>query len=375
MKSSKIKLAYYFPIRYSENHKTTIEKPGLIPGWAYRKLKDLIYNRLTNEYPEVEIVNDNLNFTRGVIYNNHLFFSHDGKIIDLNKAIDIFFWYAKIGKIPGHSHIDKLESLSNDAVVINNPYSYKITLDKLMAHRVLLENKIPVSDYFAFDIFDKSQIEIINRLIPKGKEILIKPRLGAYGLGILKISNEKELFTLQEIFSKIQHDCLLDSKKIIQKLGKNEIFEANQLYNLISYETSFHKGASIFGEIKYSFELKDWLGVTIIGKKAIYGYRKRRNMLIDGWRVSDPKMVGGHVDFSPLPGDVKEKAEKAAKALGIDIVGFDFIKSDGEWKIIDENCYPGLYIHCFKEAGTTLEDSFYRMLKHVIEEYINIKGR
>ncbi len=212
-----------------------------------------------------------------------------------------------------------------------------------------------------------NQVDLIGKLIlPKG-DILIKPRLGSFGLGILKISNKKELLLLYRLISQIQKNQLINNEQTTDNLKRNS-FDQFDIQNLVSFENSFPKGSSWFGEIKYNFGINDWLGTTIIGKKAIYGYRKHPSIFKDGWRVTDPLGIGGHVSYVSLSLPLKNQLEKAAEILNMDIIGFDLIKNNGQWKIIDENCFPGLYLHCFKKTKTTLEKEFYRAIVNCVNK-------
>ncbi len=145
----KIKLACYIPPRKAVDQPVTYANPGFIPAADHEKLIKLLTDKLPKEFPEVDLVDFNLDFTQSIIFNNELYIKNN---LNLNKALDAFFWYAKIAKIPNHSHIDKLKTLSANTLVVNNPYSYERALDKLNAHKLLKENGIPVADYFAFDI-------------------------------------------------------------------------------------------------------------------------------------------------------------------------------------------------------------------------------
>ncbi|MGH2706942.1 MAG: hypothetical protein ACRDJF_04905, partial [Actinomycetota bacterium] len=51
-----------------------------------------------------------------------------------------------------------------------------------------------------------------------------------------------------------------------------------------AFDVPFVSGTALFGEIKYRLEPADWLGVTVIGGRAVYGYRKQPQIFREGWR-------------------------------------------------------------------------------------------
>jgi glutathione synthase/RimK-type ligase-like ATP-grasp enzyme len=160
----------------------------------------------------------------------------------------------------------------------------------------------------------------MKKLIRRWKVVLVKPRLGNFGRGIIKVSD----------------------------------FET--LRDIAGYLKMEHKQKSIFIERFYENDMSQWISTTIIGGKIVYGYRKESKKFA-GWKVYDINTKGGdayYVDPSP----VKIIAEKAAKILDQSIVGFDFIKTSEGYKIVDENNFPGFYPDAFAAAKKTFRSSY-----------------
>ena len=81
-------------------------------------------------------------------------------------------------------------------------------------------------------------------------------------------------------------------------------------------------------------------------------YRKKAEKIVGGWKVYDEQGTGGATDYID-PAPVAEMAMRAKNALGADIIGFDCIYSTEKqsYLIVDENTLPGMYEHCFAQAG------------------------
>jgi hypothetical protein len=97
-------------------------------------------------------------------------------------------------------------------------------------------------------------------------------------------------------------------------------------------------------------DIRKWTAAVVINGKVAFGYRKRAERIVDGWKVYDAEQLGGAADYAP----VADIVGRAAAILEADIIGFDFIYSKRRrgYPVVDENTYPGLYPHCFEKAGT-----------------------
>ena len=140
---------------------------------------------------------------------------------------------------------------------------------------------------------------------------------------------------------------------------------ARELVDVVQYTQSFSKeNLHVFCEKFEENDINKWISTTIIGGELVYGYRKRPEKFVDNWKVYDADRAGGGVDYVD-PAPVKDEALRAAKILGCDIIGFDFIYSAVKKKylIVDENTFPGMYPECFRKSGTgSWDQHFLRMI-------------
>lgn len=223
---------------------------------------------------------------------------------DLSKA-DLFFWYAP-GLFP---QLDILRALSKATSVLKDPESLITVADKFLSHSILKANGLPVAD-FALIRFDDHAL--MKKLIDQWKTVLIKPRLGSFGRGIIRATDFE---TLRDVAGML-------------------VVEHQQKWIMV--------------ERFYENDIDEWISTTLIGGKVVYGYRKKISKFAD-WKVYDIEKRGGdayYVDPSP----VREMAEKAAALLDQSIVGFDFIKTKEGYILVDENNFPGFYPEAFQAA-------------------------
>jgi len=224
---------------------------------------------------------------------------------DLAK-VDLFFWY----DLGVRKFLGDLKKLPKNVKVLKNPKSFEIVADKFLAHSLLKRNGLPVAD---FALIDYNDLPRMRKIIRRWKTILIKPRLGNFGRGIIKV-------------------CEFETFRDIAGYLKME-----------------HKQKDIFIERFYENDIDKWISTTVINGEVVYGYRKKKEKFA-GWKVYDIKAKGGGAYYID-PAPVKKFAEKAAKLLDRSIVGFDFIKTREGYKIVDENNFPGFYPDAFREAG------------------------
>jgi len=223
-------------------------------------------------------------------------------------SLDLFFWYA-----PGmKKNLSALLALSNYVKIIKSPLSLFTTADKFLSHSILKSHGLPIAE---FSLIPTDDLESMKKIISEWKTIIIKPRLGSFGRGIVRVD-------------------------------KFETFR--DIAGLLKAE---NKQKEIFIERFYENNPTEWMSTTLINGKVIYGYRKKIEKFAD-WKVYDPKAKGGDA-FWINPAPVKDIAEKAATILDKSIVGFDFIKTNEGYKIVDENNFPGFYPECFKKSGTS----------------------
>jgi glutathione synthase/RimK-type ligase-like ATP-grasp enzyme len=247
----------------------------------------------------------------------------DGKVLcdDVNISdSDLFFWYAKGMK----KYEDILFAISLHAKVIKNPKSLAVVGDKFKAHTLLSAAGFDVSQnaLVRYDDF-----EMMKTILDDWGTVLIKPRSGSYGRGIIK-TNDFEI--------------LRDVAGILELQTKNKY---------------------IFVEKFYPHTMSDWMSVVVVNFKAIYGYRKKENKFAN-WKVYDLHKEGGNAVEADIS-EVQNMAEKAAQVIEEQVICFDILKTKQGYKIIDENNFPGLYEEILKKHQLTLPVLFIDIIKNI----------
>lgn len=228
--------------------------------------------------------------------------------------LDAVFWLYYVGD--NDFSWDMLELLARQTLVLPDPAAARRARSKYHAHAVLRTAGLATSD---FCVFAAADAERLAPQLAAWGDVLLKPILGDFGHGICKVS------------------------------------DARSLVDAVAYAQSFSpKPLQIFCERFEPNDISRWVSATVIDGQVIFGYRKRPDSFVDGWKVYDAGRIGGnadYVDISALP--VAKAAIDAARALGCDIIGFDFIYSTRtqSYVIVDENTLPGLYADCFGAAG------------------------
>ncbi len=276
-----------------------------------------IENRLA-QHKNITLKKD-LDFSQGYLKNGSFYINN----FNLN-TLDAFFWHdtVKPADWKGDNYfLHLLSTLEKDCLVINSSQSTQITNDKFLAHSVLQKNNLPVADFALVDSTNTSAlIKIFNAF---GKTILIKPRFGGWGTGIIKVTSQDQLLSTLEL--------------------------------LASFST---EKKQIFIEKYYPNDLSKWISVVVMGSKVVFGYQKT-NQKTSTWKIYDPQKIDGKGFYStyikPSP-ELKSIALKAKEAIGKDIIGFDFIFTKEGYKIIDENGRPGLYQQCWDKAHLNIVD-------------------
>jgi glutathione synthase/RimK-type ligase-like ATP-grasp enzyme len=121
----------------------------------------------------------------------------DGKVyvddICLND-FDVYFWHdtlwpAQTGSDSYYVHL--LRAIGRDVTVINTADSTERVNDKLRAHEVLRAAGLPVSEYALVHSNNKPGVAAAFKRL--GGEVLIKPRFGGWGKGIVRCSSAEDL--------------------------------------------------------------------------------------------------------------------------------------------------------------------------------------
>ncbi len=257
---------------------------------------------------------------------------NNGKVYDANGCLsdlDMVLWYF-VTHLPNSWSVTVLRTLAKATRVVPDPEGLINALDKFNAHTILRQAGLPTANYWMFPA--SSANTVAAQVTAKGPALL-KPTLGAFGQGIHMVKTPRELI------------------------------------DAVEYGQSFHGDKlQIFCEEFEENDITQWISTTVIDGQLVYGYRKKPEKFVDNWKVYDADRKGGGVDWVDAS-PVHDIALKAAKALGADVVGFDFIYSTKrqQYLIVDENTFPGMYPDCFAESGTGSWDAhFVRMaLNHV----------
>lgn len=271
-------------------------------------------------------------FRRGVLI--------DGKVyvddLCLND-LDVYFWHdtlwpSKTGNDSYYIHL--LRAIGQDVTIINTADSTEAVNDKLRAHEILRRAGLPVSEYALVSSEDKTGIK--RAFDALGGDVLVKPRFGGWGKGIVRcadVSNLQDIIELSEASS-----------------GRVQQFLLERFYDN---------------------DPDGWISVSMFGQNPIIGYRKPLAIGNSDWKVYDPDKLDGRGERSLYvkpSDDIVDLARKAQKALGKHIVGFDFILTPQGYKIVDENSRPGLYGHCLEQAGVNLTDSIAALIADRVSE-------
>lgn len=130
--------------------------------------------------------------------------------------------------------------------MINSPYAIEICCDKFKTQTLLRNNGIKVPDNILLDYhyYSKSSHSIADNFIKKHKEVLLKPRYGGAGIGILKIKEKQELTDAMEYSNRKLH----------------------------------------FIEQFIPHKIEDFIGINIINNKFIHGYTKSADFIVSGWK-------------------------------------------------------------------------------------------
>ncbi|MCF7860728.1 hypothetical protein K9M79_00660 [Candidatus Woesearchaeota archaeon] len=320
----KTKVGMFVPGRDYSKPKSMIDNPGTIPS----DVRDELVEKVRNE-PGVT-VDDCVDFRQAVIVSGKAYLG-DNCLNDY----DVFFWYGEIDRRTTGHCLEVLDAMVDDTYVISNPNAMRAGLDKALAHHALHRAGVPVADYAVFKN-DRSSYEHIAKLMDEWGPVLIKPRLGAFGHGIIKVDD---------------HGTLRDVVGYTRTIGNGMLNASGG-------------GDSIFVERFYENDPANWTSTTIIGDTLTYGYRKQLEKFVDGWKVFDEGGIGGCVDFVVPTNEQRNIAFAAQRALALDVVGFDMIKSkhDGRYIVVDENTFPGFYPELFAQAGINPVDCFHKRI-------------
>ena len=277
------------------------------------------------EKKQCEVVQD-LDYRKMSIVNTMVYI--EGKPVN---DLGAYFWHDTVDTMlwqADNYYLHVLETLGYTCPVINTAESVRIVNDKFLAHTALRREGVPVADFALVNVTDMPALQAAFESL--GSSVVVKPRYGGWGSGIVKV------------------DSFDDLRAVIEYAG------------------SFLPGAAqqVFLEKYYENDVHAWVSLVVINNEVVFGYRKSGDLIHD-WKVYDPDMKDGRgaqsVYVEPTD-DMKHIALAAARAIGKDIIGFDCILTNTGYVIVDENGRPGLYQHCINEAGLDLNTKIVELI-------------
>lgn len=293
------KLGIWLPYRASMTS-VTYDSPGVL----LKQVRDSIVDEL-EESPDVEVI-EFKEFRHGMI-------SCGEAIIDGSRVgkLDAFVWFGEIGRDYRMGYnAELLRAIARDGPVMNSIGGYQIAMDKFLTSSFLAKNGIPVPRFLLVTSDNaEGSIPEIERW---GGSVLLKPRLGSYGIGIVKIDRAKDIVDALDYMPSGTH--------YVEQMVPNEPGE--------------------------------WIGINIIGGEHAYSYRKGPESFHDGWKVMDRRRIGGKMMLAHPNREQLAIAKRIAGLLDMSWVGVDIITdSSGNPFVIDVNAFPGLYPEMFDSAG------------------------
>lgn len=295
-------------------------KQGAFTEEVIIALKDRLARELDADVVEVD-------FRKGVLIDGRVYVGD----ICVND-FDVYFWHdtlwpAKTGSDSYYIHL--LRAIQKDTLVINTADSTECVNDKLLAHEKLHRAGLPVSEYAL--VYSEDRDGIARAMNELGGDVLIKPRFGGWGRGIVHCASIGDLQDSIELAVAVS--------------GKEQQFLLEKFY---------------------PNNADKWISISMIGCEPVIGYRKLLSVGGSDWKVYDPEKKDGRGEnsvFVKPTGVVRDLAIRAQAALGKDIVGFDFISTADGYKIVDENGRPGLYKHCLDAAGVDIVERIVELVR------------
>jgi glutathione synthase/RimK-type ligase-like ATP-grasp enzyme len=284
-----MKLGLWIPSRSDLTAPISIEVPG--------KIDQRICKELLNYLESQEVIfSEQLDFRNAYVKDGQVFLEQRC-LSDLNT----FIWFSEIDRNPGSHHLEILRLLSLTTKVINSYEFVSQGLDKFRAFSLLHQHKIPVSEFLLVNPRNLTEIDLSQM----GTSFLLKPRRGGFGKGIVKIDSPSQLRDIVDYVSAEAHE-------------------------------------SFYIEKYYENDMSCWTGLTIINGNVLYGYRKKPERIAD-WKPYDRNRVGGGVNLVIPDDEQKNIAKRVYEIMQPNFFGLDIIKTKEGYKVVDINCFPGLY--------------------------------
>lgn len=289
-----------------------------VQGVFTEEVIENIKERLRQE-ADLELVEKDLDFSRAYVLGGNVY------IDDFNlNELDLYFWHDTVYPTDwrGDNYfINVFKALEQDCLIINSPASIERVNDKYLSHLALRAEGLPVADFGLVNLNNRAALKNVFEAL--GGEVLIKPRFGGWGRGIVKTDSLEDLYSTAELLSGF---LVKDDQILLERFYPND-------------------------------EQK-WISVVLFGRKVLFGYHKR-SLGESAWKIYDPEKKDGkglYSEYVEVPESLKEIALSAQRVIGKDIICFDFIYTAEGYKIVDENGRPGLYAKCLEAAHIDIEE-------------------
>lgn len=225
-------------------------------------------------------------------------------------ALDGFVWLGEIGRDWKREYnLEVLKAIERGCPLMNCTFGYQAAMDKLHTSSILASHGVPVPDFIALT---RENAEAAVQEAQGWGSVLLKPRLGSYGIGIIKLDNPADLVDFADYAPAQVH--------FVERFVPNDP--------------------------------ASWIGINVIGGKHAYSYRKGPESFHGGWKVFDRTSTGGKMLLAKPTEKQLGIALQVAKLFKMDWVGVDIITdSAGNHYVIDVNAFPGLYPEMFMQAG------------------------
>lgn len=322
MNREKLRVGVFVPPPVPEGESGSVRHAGIgrIPKSTQRDLMSLL-----DALDGAEVYKD-LNFRESFIENGKVY--ADGYCLN---ELDIYFWYCEVDRSVGSYDLEVLKTLAQDIRVVIDPFNFEVGLDKYRSHLRLLKAGVSVAETV---LFDHNNIERVQDVLEKWGRAILKPRRGGFGRGVMLIESYPML------------------RDMVDYIYATTGVSPDKAYMLERY---------------YENNIDDWVGTAMINGKIMYGYRKRTSKWVSlgggAMKVYDAQEVGGEVEQCDVTAEQEREALKAYRALGCEIVGFDFITHKGKSIIVDENTFPGYYEEIFRQLNKDPADEFFKLIK------------
>ncbi len=254
---------------------------------------------------------------------------HDGRVFRGELCVselDLYLWYAHTSRQPASYDLQILKTLARSLPVVRDPGAHEQALDKYTAHLALRRAGAAVAE---FVLVDRDNLACVRDLVESWGAAVLKPRRGAFGLGVGFIDSFAMFRDVVEyVRTLVGHDP--DGGYLLERYYPNDPDE--------------------------------WTSVTMVGGQVMYGYRKLPHTFVQDRhgraKVYDATRRGGEVEGCTLTPAQIELAHRAQRTLALEVVGFDMIVHEGRPLVVDENTAPGFYPELFAQAGRDPVEEF-----------------